>query len=383
MIYKYLGISSDKTRKKADLVREISRYLCNHPVEWMSKLSESDLVILRSIVDAGISGRAYVERKEFPSMLEMLKITEIEELDDDEMVYRMDEDLFFSVSAVIDQLMEEKETDGTFYVERLALGFLNLYGVMTSKQFITRMLDALGNDLNLNEKLIDFFAKPTLQALIVTIKGNQYIASPYCVNPAKILEARTFVKAPRELAFVPLEVILDMGKRVPFCRFGKSYEIADEISGYFRHLGYDGERLESLMTDLWVCSQYTFLDGCVQSLFDLLGEWSDAIASFEEYHEMLDAIATYMNMAPKWALRGYSADEVGLLELTIRVSDSDYPDPDEYDDDIEQTQDDADMPEIFKMFYNNGIGVRHVSPDAPCPCGSGLSYCHCHGKKLS
>jgi RNA polymerase sigma factor (sigma-70 family) len=30
-----------------------------------------------------------------------------------------------------------------------------------------------------------------------------------------------------------------------------------------------------------------------------------------------------------------------------------------------------------------GFAIPHVAPDDPCPCGSGLRYCRCHGKYLS
>jgi preprotein translocase subunit SecA len=29
------------------------------------------------------------------------------------------------------------------------------------------------------------------------------------------------------------------------------------------------------------------------------------------------------------------------------------------------------------------MAVRHVAPDDPCPCGSGLKYKNCHGRHLS
>ena len=30
-----------------------------------------------------------------------------------------------------------------------------------------------------------------------------------------------------------------------------------------------------------------------------------------------------------------------------------------------------------------GFAIPHVAPDDPCPCGSGLRYCRCHGKFLT
>ena len=39
--------------------------------------------------------------------------------------------------------------------------------------------------------------------------------------------------------------------------------------------------------------------------------------------------------------------------------------------------------EMFTENYPLGFAIPHVAPDDPCPCGSGLTYRHCHGKYLS
>jgi uncharacterized protein YecA (UPF0149 family) len=39
----------------------------------------------------------------------------------------------------------------------------------------------------------------------------------------------------------------------------------------------------------------------------------------------------------------------------------------------------AILPEGFPF----GMAIPHVSPEDPCPCGSGLKYKNCHGKLLS
>ena len=49
----------------------------------------------------------------------------------------------------------------------------------------------------------------------------------------------------------------------------------------------------------------------------------------------------------------------------------------------EPTISDGYAGELNSDFLPLGFAIPHVAPDDPCPCGSGLRYCRCHGKYLS
>ena len=69
-------------------------------------------------------------------------------------------------------------------------------------------------------------------------------------------------------------------------------------------------------------------------------------------------VCEYADSIPKWCLFGLSAAQTGLCKA------------------VHQSW---ETPEI----YPQGFAIPHVAPDEPCPCGSGLRYCRCHGKYLS
>ena len=49
----------------------------------------------------------------------------------------------------------------------------------------------------------------------------------------------------------------------------------------------------------------------------------------------------------------------------------------------EPTISDGYAKELSAQEFPMGFAIPHVAPDDPCPCGSGLRYCRCHGKYLS
>ena len=114
-------------------------------------------------------------------------------------------------------------------------------------------------------------------------------------------------------------------------------------------------------------------------MFNCVNERMDDIPSFALYRQYIDTIAAYSNSIPKWLLKGRSSNESNMLKLLIKVEESDDFEP------LSLDQSELSIPEsgTLEQFYRMGIGVRHVLPEDPCPCGSGLSYKNCHGRKLN
>ncbi|MBP5334003.1 MAG: SEC-C domain-containing protein, partial [Bacteroidales bacterium] len=92
----------------------------------------------------------------------------------------------------------------------------------------------------------------------------------------------------------------------------------------------------------------------------------------------------------KWCLQGRSAREAGecLCDLDACKAHSEerevLPQPGE-----EYPQWSMPEPTVSEGYggltsdFPLGFAIPHVAPDDPCPCGSGLRYCRCHGKFLS
>ena len=130
------------------------------------------------------------------------------------------------------------------------------------------------------------------------------------------------------------------------------------------NLGYNGEDLVHEEHDIWMNAQMTGGDDSTEAIFSAVSRMQDKIDSFEDYNACMEVVSAYANSLPKWLLRGHSADEVNCLKVIL------------------QSEDDP----VTAMIRRNpllGLYVRPVPADDLCPCGSGLSYRFCHGRRLN
>ena len=134
----------------------------------------------------------------------------------------------------------------------------------------------------------------------------------------------------------------------------------------YRRLGYEGFELVKAEHDTWIEAQYTsdYNEALFHPLMDSpQGQHLDE----ESWKVCCQIVADYADAVPKWALNGLSAREAGQMQLDMKLNSLRSWDK---------------LPEVADI-PGMGFAIPHVAPDDPCPCGSGLRYCHCHGKYLS
>ena len=116
-------------------------------------------------------------------------------------------------------------------------------------------------------------------------------------------------------------------------------------------------------------------------MFSCINDKIDEIDTFEEYRRCINVIADYANSVPKWLLKGHTSTETDLLKVSIQVDETAFEE--ELSKLGEGNRKGPDEAGPLNEFYKYNMAVRHVAPDDPCPCGSGLSYRRCHGKILN
>ena len=198
---------------------------------------------------------------------------------------------------------------------------------------------------------------------------------------------------------ISVEDALEAGAGAPYFTVGLKTPEGRAMTDALQRIGYEGFDLLRAQHDIWVEAQYPYDN---EALFAPLADKDETIPSDSLYYGCMDAIIDYANAVPKWALNGFSAlekdylileypPEEGAAEETSAPREEAYPEwsmprpsiSEGYTDLIE-TDDALDrlsglMPEGFPF----GMAIPHVAPTDPCPCGSGLRYCHCHGKMLN
>ena len=380
----FFGQDVQKSARKAMLVDQVSHLIGGNPREWMYMLPESDLMLLRELVSAGQGQWIELVNPDYPSMLEILGLIYIDDRDKDFVYACLDESLYFPVAAIIDHVIAEKRADGSFEIEHLALGLLNIYGVVSVEAFVRQAFDMLEDGIEDKEDAEEFvrIAENRLVAMQrVTYKGEVYLVSPYAYDFEKIIDGWKQIPGKRRFASFTRDEALYAGMDAPFCAFGHGTPEYDNAWGVLEDLGYDRQDILDCLNEVWVNSQYSSDEACVEALFSCINDKIDQIDTFEEYRRCIDAIAEYANSVPKWLLKGHTSAETDLLKLSIRVDEASFEEELSRQEDAKKGPDETAGP--LNEFYKYNMAVRHVAPDEPCPCGSGLSYRRCHGKILN
>lgn len=184
-----------------------------------------------------------------------------------------------------------------------------------------------------------------------------------------------------------------MGSRITECIYGEDSDEGQAAMMVLGSLGLSQHDIMQEMHNIFVSSQYTMNNEAAESLFETVNSRIDSIPSFEEFRRDIDMLAAYSNTIPKWILRGKTSNETDLLKLSIRIDQAMQQEfaGGEQEESFGQMPsflnpgEDVGVPSAAGLsdFFKYGFAVRHVGPDDPCPCGSGLSYRRCHGKNLS
>lgn len=369
--------SHPRNARKADLLDQAVNFMAGQPVSWMFQLPERDLKLLRKLSFFSQNGQVELDIPEFPSLLMALHL--LEGADDNDLGFTVcaHPSLIAMARPFINDVIEDKERMGLFEAERIALGILNIYGVISMTDFAKIIFDLYGLTDN-NPLIKEIASTPIIAMQRVEYKGTVYLVSPFVLDHGDIIERRKEFKKIRKYTRPTKEEIMSAGTGAPFCAYGSGKPAHGAIKASLRELGYQEHEIEQLLTDIWINSQFSTESDCAESMFSCVNERIEEIPSFEEYKSIIESIAAYANGSPKWLLKGRTSDDVNQLKLTIRVDEGTAEDNDSPWDDDSLTHTDQ-----LEAFYKNSMAIRHVRPDVPCPCGSGLSYKNCHGKKLS
>ena len=371
----------EKNARKAGLVEQASLFIGGNPRAWMYMLPESDLMLLRDLVSAGQGEWVELLNPDYPSMLEMLGLIYIDDRDKDFVYACLEESLYFPVAAIIDHVIAEKRADGSFETEHLALGLLNLYGVVTVEAFVQQAFDMLDDDGNGTEDFLKVAENRIVAMQRVSYKGEIYLVSPYAYEYEKLIDGWKEYSGKRRFASFTKEEALYAGCDAPFCAYGHGTPEYNAAWDVLEDLGYDRQDILDCLNEVWVNAQYSMDEACAEAMFSCINDKIDGIDTFEEYRRYINVIAEYANSVPKWLLKGHTSNETDLLKLSIQVDESSF------EEELSKMEDTKKGPDFnsgpLNDFYKSIMAVRPVGPDDPCPCGSGLSYRRCHGKILN
>lgn len=388
--------------KKSEMVAGLAYYLSACPSKWLNHLMERDLRLLKMLVEAGPDVQLNLDYPPYPTVLEAAGLVDFDDSDGSFHRVLLRQEVYDIVAPFIDDAIAEGEKTGYFDIERVALGYLNLYGVLEFELFIDLMMEYyeqnFGSDFG---PLTEYFkSSPLLKLCRCNDDGKMgdCVCSPCVENPGELFSNRSFYSGIDNYRQFAWTEAMKAGSDAPFFTYGLDTPEGEAMTDMLRSLGYDGSELLIEVHDIWMNSQL-LNDDIADSVFDTVTQCGDKIGSLDRYNECLHIIADYVNSLPKWLLKGYSPEESGYLKVVLKFDPSVENDPacgeaprwsmprptisDGYTDLIET---DAALERLSAMMpegFPFGMAIPHVAPDDPCPCGSGLKYRNCHGRRLN
>jgi len=395
-----LGRELSSRLRKAEQVAKLNEYLTTRPKRWLSHLLERDIRLLKTLVHGGPGKVHYLEKADYPSILEVSGLVETEESEGRFNKVWVRREVYDIVAPHIDQAIRKGEKSGRFQMERVGIGYLNLYGVLPTDHFLDLMAnyyeDTFGPDYDALVRILR--ESPLLRVCRNVDERGDYLFSPCVGNPEEVFLLREELALnPAEFKAFPVEMALEAGAGAPYFTVGMKTPEGETLTRLLRQIGYEGFDLVKAQHDIWAEAQFPFGN---KALFAPVIDRRDSIASDAVHYASLKAIVDYANSVPKWTLNGYNALEMDVLVLESPPpedpaenlpDDADYPRwtmprptiSEGYSDLIEKDEVLDRLSPLMPEGFPFGLAIPHVAPMDPCPCGSGLRYCHCHGKNLN
>jgi len=387
-----LGSDLSPRLRKSQLVEQLHTYLRGEPRRWMSHLMERDVRLLRELVHAGPEKVQYQDFADYPSLLEVSGLVQYDDSDEHYHKVWISREIYDIVAAEVDKVVHIGERNGQFEVERIGLGYLNLYGVIPTERFISLLMDWYEGRYGSNyERLSRMLHQcPLVKMYRYTDQWGDYVCSPCVENVEEVFTQREQLRQHHFQEFTDTDA-RESGAGAPYFTVAMKTPEGMRLEQMYRRVGYEGYELVKAAHDTWLEAQYTAgpNDALFQPLMDspMCQELDE-----ESWLHCCEIVVDYADSVPKWFLCGHSAREKHLCEVDWEsfrrmaqqapeapVADGEYPRWEM----PEPTITDGFASELNSDFLPLGFAIPHVAPNDPCPCGSGLRYCRCHGKYLS
>ncbi len=355
----------------------------------MSHLMERDVRLLRDLVKQGPEKVQYQDFADYPSLLEVTGLVQFDDSDEHFHKVWLSREMYDIVAPEVETVIHVLERNGQFKLERAALGYLNLYGVMSTELFVDCLMEWYNNNIGGSAKRLSkiLSTTPIIKMYRYTDKWGDYVCSPCVPDVDELMTRLDSFKG--GFAHLSGWDACKAGSGAPYFTIGLSTLEGMRLEQMYKRIGYEGFELVKAVHDTWMESQFT--SGPRPELFDPIFD-SPLFGTLDRQalESFCNIVADYADSLPKWCLAGHSAKETGECladrnawkdneERLQEPQEADYPSwnmP-------EPTITDGYAGEMSSDGYPLGLAIPHVAPNDPCPCGSGLRYCRCHGRYMN
>ena len=397
-----LGFHPPYSLTKSGMVDRLAEYLEDFPGQWLARLPEWDLKILRYLCAQAPGEHMVDEYAGYTPVVEMLGIVKSVDTGDGSKEFWLPEEFFHTVRDHIDAVIEEAESSGLFLVEHIVMGLLYLYGAREFESLLEELMELVKKHRpECTDALWRFIRNTPLFTLYKDYGSSRYrfyIVSPELYDVKAVEEGWKLYSDISKRKKFSFEEILQAGTGAPDFCFGLDSPEGKRFTDMLLKIGYYPESVPMVAHDVWMASQIED-HLMLEDIYGPVADQMDMIMNEEDYLAALQIVADYVNTLPRWQLKGFSPKEKGYMTLEFNPSDAPafIPPEEEYDhwqmprpsisegytDLIEKDDKISPLLKLMPEGFPFGMAIPHVSKDDPCPCGSGLKYGSCHGKVMN
>ena len=387
-----LGSQLSPRLKKSQMVTELAGYIHKEPGRWLSHLMERDIRLLRDLVHAGPERVQYKDFASYPSIVEVSGIVEYDDSDSNYHKVWISREIYDIVSPEIDSVIKDVELTGQYELERVALGYLNLYGIIPTKNFLDLLFDWPLNAKTRkgDNPILNFVQRsPLVKLCRYEDTWGDNMVSPCIENAEEMFSLMGEFRQAKRLKTFSRSQVLEAGSGAPYFTVSMESPEGKALDAVYRKEGFTGFELIKAEHDTWIEAQYTAASN--PALFDPIYDAPNANSFTDrEWEAMCMVVCDYADNVPKWCLQGRSAHEVDqcLCDRNAWKAPQEemVPEPLPGEEYPQWTMPEPTVSDGYGGLTSDfpvGFAIPHVAPGDPCPCGSGLRYSRCHGKYLS
>ena len=305
-----LGRELSSRFRKSQLVEELHGYITREPREWMSHLMERDVRLLRDLVKQGPEKVQYQDFADYPSLLEVTGLVQFDDSDEHFHKVWLSREMYDIVAPEVETVIHVLERNGQFKLERAALGYLNLYGVMSTELFVDCLMEWYNNNIGGSAKRLSkiLSTTPIIKMYRYTDKWGDYVCSPCVPDVDELMTRLDSFKG--GFAHLSGWDACKAGSGAPYFTIGLSTLEGMRLEQMYKRIGYEGFELVKAVHDTWMESQFT--SGPRPELFDPIFD-SPLFGTLDRQalESFCNIVADYADSLPKWCLAGHSAKETG------------------------------------------------------------------------
>lgn len=217
-IRQFFGADVPTKVRKPEFVDRLGAYIIERPAEWLGRMLERDLRLLKRLIEAGPGVPLYLDYPDFPSVLETIKLLGSDTSDENFREVWIPKEFYDVVAPHIDNVLREGEESGLFEMEQAALGYLCLYGIMTVDEFFDKMLDywEFSGRHSLESFTNMVYESPVVKLCRVDSGGERFMCAPNIFDPDEILDRRNEYAGIESLRRFSPEEALKAGAGSPY-----------------------------------------------------------------------------------------------------------------------------------------------------------------------